>query len=207
LQGDDVSENDQSGRSVAISGDTIVIGAHQDDDACPSGEFCNSGSAYVFVLSEQGWIQQAKLTADDAEALDVFGWDVDIDGDTVVVGARSKDNQTGAAYIFERDGEAWDQTHKLLSTDPDELEQFGVAVAIDGDTIAVGARNDGDLCAQGDAFCNTGSIYIFESEPESWTFTQRITSHQQMIGDNFGAELALCNDRLAVGADAQAASM
>ena len=77
------------GYSVSIDGDTVVIGASGDDD-----EESNSGSAYVFTRDTagdlaSGWTEVAKLTADDGAASDEFGYSVSIDGDTMVIGAKS----------------------------------------------------------------------------------------------------------------------
>ena len=91
---------DQFGRDVAISGDTAIIGARFID----AGNF--SGSAYVFVRSGTSWSQQAKLTASDAAAGDLFGRSVAVSGDTAVIGARLDDDAgdaSGSAYVFAPD--------------------------------------------------------------------------------------------------------
>ncbi|MDB9961530.1 HYR domain-containing protein [Oceanihabitans sp.] len=96
----DAAANDQFGYSVAISGDTAIVGARLNDDAGS-----NSGSAYVFVRSGTTWIEQAKLTASDAAADDRFGLSVAILGDTAIVGAISNDDagsNSGSAYFFEQ---------------------------------------------------------------------------------------------------------
>ena len=82
LTASDASASDRFGGSVSIDGDTIIVGALNDDDAG-----ANSGSAYVFTRSASIWTEQAKLTASDAAAGDLFGISVDIDGDTIIVGA------------------------------------------------------------------------------------------------------------------------
>ena len=103
LTSDDGAESDYFGWSVSIDGDTMVIGAHQDDDMGGS-----SGSAYVFTRDTpgdlaSGWTQVAKPTAEDGAGSDQFGSSVSIDGDTVVIGARydtDKDRIRGSAYVF-----------------------------------------------------------------------------------------------------------
>jgi hypothetical protein len=82
LTASDATENDNFGSSVAISGDTVVVGAYKDNHAGTG-----SGSAYIFTLSGGVWTQQSKLTASDAAANEHFGVSVAISGDTVVVGA------------------------------------------------------------------------------------------------------------------------
>jgi hypothetical protein len=97
----DSAVSDQFGWSVAVDGDTAVIGAVGDDD---KGE--DSGSAYVFVRAADGtWNQQTKLTADDGVAKDYFGVRVSVSGDTAVIGATGDDDRgitSGSAYVFVR---------------------------------------------------------------------------------------------------------
>jgi hypothetical protein len=100
LLAEDGAAGDAFGYSVAVYGDTAVIGAYGDDD-----KGLNSGSAYVFVRSENTWEQQFKLTApaDDGYAYDVFGQSVAVDGDTAVIGAYGDDDNglnSGSAYVF-----------------------------------------------------------------------------------------------------------
>ena len=83
----DPAADDLFGTSVAISGETVVVGAWNDDGAASA----NQGSAYVFVSSGLAWIQQAKLEASDAAAGDIFGGSVAISGETIVVGASFDD--------------------------------------------------------------------------------------------------------------------
>ena len=106
LTADDGTGTDEFGKSVSIDGDTIVIGAWHDDD---NGD--NTGSVYVFTRDTagdlaSGWTQVAKLTADDAAGYDQFGDIVSVDGDTIVIGAFTKDDKgdsSGSAYVFTRD--------------------------------------------------------------------------------------------------------
>ncbi len=97
----DAAEFDQFGHSVAISGDTAIVGALLNDDA---GE--NSGLVYIFDRNQGGadnWGQVLKLTASDAAAGDQFGFSVAISGDTAIVGALLNDDagsQSGSVYIF-----------------------------------------------------------------------------------------------------------
>ena len=103
--------------SVAIAGDTIVVGASDDDN----DNGTNSGSAYVFTRTGTTWTEQAKLTASDGAAVDYFGRSVAIAGDTIVVGAylMMTDNGTssGSAYVFTRTGTTWTEQAKLTASD------------------------------------------------------------------------------------------
>src|SRR5262245_52455304 len=102
----DGAADDEFGRSVAVSGDTLVVGATGDD----IGANNNQGSAYVFVRSGGVWSFQQKLTANDGAAGDGFGRSVAISGDTVAISSFSGN---GAAYVFVRSGGVWTFQQKL----------------------------------------------------------------------------------------------
>jgi hypothetical protein len=168
LKAPNAGADDQFGSSVAISGNTIVVGARLEDSnqttitdggtASANNSAENAGAAYVFVRSGTTWSQQAYLKAPNAEAGDLFGSSVAISGDTIVVGARfessnqttithggtaSADNsadRSGAAYVFVRSGTTWIAQAYLKASNAEANDQFGENVAIVGDTIAVGAR-------------------------------------------------------------------
>ena len=154
LTASDAAANDHFGYSVSISSDTTVVGAYWNDDAGS-----DSGSAYVFTRSGSTWSQQAKLTASDAAANDLFGGDVSVSGDTAVIGAQGDadaGSSSGSAYVFTRSGSTWTQRAKLNASDAAASDLFGRAVSISGETALVGAYlND-------DAGNDSGSAYIFE---------------------------------------------
>jgi prepilin-type N-terminal cleavage/methylation domain-containing protein len=142
------------GDSVAISGDTAVIGARGDDDAGSA-----SGSAYIFTRSGSSWTQQAKLTASDAAASDNFGWSVAVAGDTAVIAAPRDDSSgidSGSAYIFTRSGSTWTEQAELTASDGAADDRFGDSVAIFDGTVVIGAVSDDD------AGISSGSAYLFE---------------------------------------------
>ncbi|HNY84467.1 MAG TPA: FG-GAP repeat protein, partial [Anaerolineaceae bacterium] len=154
---------DQFGDSVAISGDTIVVGAYQEASSATgvngnqqNNSASEAGAAYVFTRNSQGnWSQQAYLKASNTDAHDYFGESVAISGDTIVVGASAEasnatgvngeqhDNSkywAGAAYVFTRDDQGnWSQQAYLKASNTDERDKFGDSVTISGDTIVVGA--------------------------------------------------------------------
>ena len=191
LTASDAAFQDYFGWSVAVSGDTIVVGASQDDDAGTQ-----SGSAYVFVRSGTTWSQQAKLTASDAAAADLFGFSVAISGDTIVVGAYRDDDavgESGSAYVFVRSGTTWSQQAKLTATDPGFTDFLGWSVAISGDTIVVGARLD-DAAAQ-----NSGSAYVFVRSGATWSQQAKLTPSDAALNDEFGYSVAVSGDTAVVG--------
>ena len=115
LTASDGAADDYFGGSVAISGDTAVVGAVCDDD---NGR--NSGSAYVFRYDGSDWAEEAKLTASDGAAYDYFGCSVAVSGDTAVVGASDDDDNgldSGSAYVFRYDGSDWTEEAKLTASD------------------------------------------------------------------------------------------
>ena len=129
---------DNFGYSVAIDGDTIVVGAYFEDTGA-----ANAGAAYVFTRSGTSWSQQAKIQTSDALSGDQFGQSVSIDGDTIVGGTPFLDTggtNAGAAYVFTRSGTTWSQQAKIQSSDIQLNDNFGISVAIDGDTMVAGAR-------------------------------------------------------------------
>jgi len=165
--GDDIASG-SLGRSAAISNDgTIaVVGAYTDDTPNPDyvGDHGSAGTAYVFGASDGSWSQQAKLTAEDGDEDDEFGWAVGLsdDGTTAVIGAhRDEDpngSMAGSAYLFEESDNTWSQTSKLVADDGEEDDQFGESVAVSGDstTAIVGANQVRS------SFADPGSTYVYD---------------------------------------------
>ena len=192
---------DNFGRSIAIDGDTAVVGAPHDDD---SGN--HSGSAYVFERNEDGvdnWGLVRKLIASDGAAGDEFGYSVYISGDTIVVGAIFDDENgtySGSSYIFDRNQggvDNWGETRKINASDGVADDYFGRRVVIDGDTVAVGAHGDDDHGA------SSGSVYIFDRNRggvDNWGETKKITASDGAARDGFGYSVAIHNDTVVVGA-------
>jgi FG-GAP repeat len=189
LFADDAAVSDNFGRSVAVSGDTVVVGAVNDDDAGTS-----SGSAYVFVRDTDGmWSQQQKLTADDAAEGDLFGIDVAVHGDTVVVGTARRNGSSdlsGAAYVFVRDTDGmWSQQQKLLANDVAAGDRFGNTVAIEGETVVVGAWG-----------VSTGSAYVFTRAGTTWFQRIKLLANDATFGDRFGRSVSLGGNTIVIGA-------
>ena len=188
----DGAVGDRFGGIVAISGNTAVISAGNDDDF---GE--TSGSAYVFQRRGRGWRQIAKLIASDSAAGDQFGT-VAISGDTIVVGARLDADigaQSGSAYVFERNGSRWQEVAKLTASDGTLFDQFGQSTAISGNTIVVGAWLDDD---KGN---NSGSAYIFQRSGSEWQQVAKLTANDGEASDLFGLRVAIDNDTIIIGSN------
>lgn len=185
------------GSSVALDGDTLVAGAYLTDiDAT------DTGSAYVFVRAEGVWSQQAQLLPDVAELSSQFGHAVAISGDTIVVGRYAKDGgastSAGDAFVYVRDGVTWSQQAHLLPTTVDG-GFFGDALAIDGNTIVVGAVREDTV--QGTDF---GAVYVFVRDGITWDLEERIIpvplAAVGATADFFGSSIALRGDLMAIGA-------
>jgi hypothetical protein len=185
----DVAAGDEFGYAVAADADTIVIGAWRDDDACPADPACDSGSAYVFRSSGGTWVEQAKLTASDAQKEDYFGIAVAIQGDWAVVGAR------GAAYVFMFDGTSWSEEAKLTAWDG-MGGAFGDSVSIDGQVILIGAKHQ-DLS---DDLQNAGAVYVFRFYGVEWIPQQKLTASDAAAWDNFGRSVSVSGDAAVIGA-------
>lgn len=191
LVASDGSSDDGFGR-VALSGDTAVIGAPR-----ASGPPSSSGAAYVRVRQGATWAHEAKLIASDAGSSDFFGYSVAIDGDTAVVGAVLDDAvgfDSGSAYVFVRSAGVWSEQAKLLPSDLGASDQCGYAVAVDGDTLAVGA-----IEANGNV-SDSGAVYVFARSGSTWTEQAKLSGPPN-FGGSFGRSVAIEGDTLVVGDD------
>jgi hypothetical protein len=191
LTAGDGAAADGFGRSVALSsdGNTALVGAVGDDTTAGF----DAGSAYMFVRSGTAWTPQAKLTAGDGAADDLFGISVSLssDGNTALVGAFRGDTaagtDAGSAYVFMRSGTSWTEQAKLTAGDGAADDNFGWSVSLssDGNTALVGAWLD-DIGALSDA----GSAYVFlltpsNTPPTISDITDRTTDEDTPITINF----------------------
>ena len=235
---------DSFGQSVAISGDTIVVGAPGEDSNATGVNgvgtdpdvFFEAGAAYVFVRTGTNWSQQAYLKAADAVGVcttagctggcscapgDSFGASVAVSGDTVVVGApfddssatgvngNVADNSTtnsGAAYVFVRNGTNWTQQAYLKASNTGEFDSFGNAVTVSGDTVVVGASGEDSnaTTVNGDQGNNSaadaGAAYVFVRNGTSWTQQAYLKAANAQSDDRFGTSIGVADDTVVVGA-------
>ena len=177
LVASDGSNGDLLGLSVSISGTRVVAGAIYDDDS-----FFNSGAAYVFERVGSSWSQTAKLKANDPASNDRLGYDVAIHEDRIIVSSHLDDDNgasSGSVYVFEFNGNTWLQAAKLKASDGAASDFFGIAVAVDGDRIAVGANGDDDHGS------SSGSAYLFTKNGASW-IEDKLTPSDGNASDSFG---------------------
>jgi hypothetical protein len=188
----DAQESDQFGVSVAVSGDTAVIGAYAEDTGGS-----NAGAAYVFTRSGGSWTQQAKLLASDAQSSDYFGRSVAVSGDTAVIGAYGEDtggSYAGAAYVFTRSGGAWVEQAKLMASDAQADDYFGRSVAVSGDTAVIGAYGEDT----GGSYA--GAVYVFTRSGGAWVEQAKLLASDAQANDNFGDSVAVSGDTAVIGA-------
>jgi len=197
----DTVPGDQFGFSVAINGDTLLVGAHLSDTAGP-----DSGAAYLFTRNGITWTQQLKLIPNDIGVGDQFGYSVDLTQDAAIVGAPKEDRREediGAAYVFVKTQTAWVQQAKLMADDGEAGDEFGAAVAIHEERALVGAWRD-DHPNEDPQNLNTevdkGSAYAFLRDGLSWIQKRRIIASGTNRSDLFGASVALKGAFAIVGA-------
>lgn len=210
LEASDRFPGDQFGISVAIDGDSIIVGANLDD----VGYLAGRGSAYYFSKSaltyssypqDNPQYQKAKLIASDGAIGDQFGASVAVDGDTVVVGARldtnEKGSNAGAAYFYSVStlvhGQSNIQRTKEMATDGDDYDRFGSSVAVYGGVAVIGAPGDDSKALNG------GAVYVFEGSGTNWTESVELFSPETLAvsGDHFGNAVAIDGDRAVFGAN------
>ena len=194
---------DQFGFSIALSENTLAVGAVGEGSADNSKP--DAGAVYVFGRDDDGeWRQRGFLRVFNAEAGDLFGGAVALSGDTLAVGAVGKNSvdnskpDTGAVYVFSRDDNGeWRQQGLLRTFDAEAGDLFGGAVALSGDTLAVGAVGENGA---GNSEPNTGAVYVFIRSNRVWRQQVTRRAFNAEAGDLFGGAIALSGDALAVGA-------
>ena len=222
---------DSFGLSVSISGDTVVVGApSEDSDAAgingdPNNDnLKHAGSAFVFVRNGTVWTQQAFLKASNPGIDDNFGGSVAISGNTAIVGAygegsdatgvngdQNNDNaaNSGAAYVFTRDGTTWTQQAYLKASNTETgaaSDSFGYSVAISGNTAIVGAPFEGSNATgvngdqDNDMALGAGAAYVFVRNNTTWTQQAYLKASNTGADDQFGRSVGISFNTAMVGA-------
>ena len=188
----DAQNDDRFGYAVDLSGENLlVIGSPYHEE--------QKGAVYVYVQEGGKWAQKAKLQADDAAPGARLGWDVDVDGSTIIAGAplsAAPERNSGAAYIFKWQGGDWVQVAKLTPEDGDGGDVFGTSVDVSKSLVIVGASKDeNDVKKRG-----SGSAYIFSDVGDVYTQEAKLTADELQENANFGLTVALDVNRALVGA-------
>ena len=228
LKASNTGPGDAFGFAVALSGDTLVVGAPSEESSATgidgdetSDDAIASGAAYVFRRTGAAWRQEAYLKASNTDRGDFFGFSVALSGDTLAVGAPEEDSSatnvngdgtddgassSGAVYLFEREGDTWGQEAYLKASNTDADDEFGEHLALSGDTLAVGAVFE-DSAATGvggdetdDGAADAGAVYLFTQDAAGWRQETYLKAPNTGEDDQFGSALALSGATLAVGA-------
>ncbi len=192
LTAKDGTAGDLFGISVAIDGNTILIGADLNDQLAE-----NAGAVYAFEFDGKQWLQQAKLVASDGADTDIFGVRVALSGDTALISARRDDvenigKDAGSAYIFERVNGQWSQTQKLVAPDGKADDRFARGVALNKDTALISAMHHDS------AGNNAGALYMFKKQLGQWRYTSKIVAQDGVAGDRFGWNIGVTEKRVIV---------
>ena len=190
--------DDEFGYSVAISGDTLAIGATYESSNATgvNGDQNNdlaldSGAAYIFTRNGTTWSQQAYLKASNTAQEYQFGFDIDVFGDTVVVGSN-KEHSSGAVYVFTTSNGVWSQQAYIKASNPDSRDFFGCSVALWGDTLVVGAEGEDSnaMGVNGDQSNNSagdaGAVYVFTRISNLWSQQAYIKASNTALGNQMG---------------------
>jgi choice-of-anchor B domain-containing protein len=171
------------GGAIAIAGNDVLVGEAQNQ--------MRSGLVYVYRRGQNGWTELAKVAASDKFDGDGFGASLDVSGSSMIVGAIRQNDGKGTAYVFTRNAQsgAFTETAKLTATDAAEGDQFGAAVAIEGDVAFVAAPGQTQ---------QAGAVYAFRRQGNSWSQVAKLTG-SATNGALFGVSLATDGERLFVG--------
>jgi membrane-bound inhibitor of C-type lysozyme len=193
LSEEDEAPNSDDGYGViAVSGNTLVVGAAFDVTNGVIG-----GAVYVYVRDGHTWSLQQKLFASDRANFDQFGIAVDIVGDTIVVGAHGDNDegfQTGAVYVFRRNGTTWTEEQKLKASDAAPDTAFGVSVALSGQTVAIGAPGESS------GALSSGAVYVFVNDGTSWQQQGKIKANNVMMNQQLGLSVSVSGDTIVAAA-------
>jgi len=231
LKASNTGAGDYFGYSVTVSGDTVVVGAPNEDSGATGANgnqtddsATDSGAVYVFVRNGAIWSQQAYLKASNTGAGDQFGSSVAVSGDTLVVGAPYEDSNStgvngnqssnaavdsGATYVFVRSGTIWSQQAYLKASNTGAGDYFGNSVAVSGDTVVVGAYKEASSATgvngnQADnSAAQSGAAYVFVRSGAAWSQQAYLkASNNGVYAPNwFGCSVAVSGDTVVVGAE------
>ncbi|MCC5795115.1 MAG: cadherin-like beta sandwich domain-containing protein [Chromatiales bacterium] len=213
LKASDAGESHDFGWSVALSGDTLVVGAPNVDG--PAG--VSIGAAYVFQPGPDGWEEVAKLQASNAAPGYLFGTSVAVSVGRIAVGSPQEDSDgtgvnqpvgggqailSGAVYLFSDDAGSWTEEAYIKASNTSAGARFGDQVALDGDTLVVGAYGESRDAAGNlspGSFGNSGAAYIFSRASGDWLEEAYLKAPVVQQGTWFGSAVAVSGDTIAIG--------
>lgn len=192
----DGGDSDFFGISAGLDGDIAVVGAYGAD----VDGLVDAGKVYLMERGPMPWPDNGANSAADGEAGDNLGVSVALQSNTAVVGAYhhvvAGNADQGAAYVFTRNGSTWVQQQKLVAGDGREGDFFGVSLALDGETLVVGAFR-----ADVGGNSRQGAAYVFtRAGGGSWSQQQKLTAGDGRALDQFGGSVGLDGDTIVAGA-------
>ena len=190
LTASDAANSDWFGYSVAVDGDTIVVGAYGED-----GAGTQRGAAYVYQRASNGtWGNEQKLTASNTTNNQWFGYGVAVNGDIIAAGAVGV-SSFSAQPMFERNSSGtWSQTQILIGSGPHSGDYFGYSIVIDGDMAVIGAPSP----ALGSY---NGAAYVFERASDgTWSEVTKLLASDGAVNDQYGTSVSISGDTVVVGA-------
>jgi hypothetical protein len=213
LKSPNIPQTAHFGWSVAVSGNTVAVGASQDENGTiGDNPVPEMGGAYVFVRDGTNWSHQAFLRARIRRAGDQFGWSLSLSGDTLAIGVPFEDtfaDSSGAAYVFVRSGRFWRQQGYLKSGSldrPNAGDSFGFAVSVEGDFLVVGAPYEDSRSTRvnrledDNSATMSGAAYIFERSGEVWKRTAFLKASNTTSDARFGTAVGISEGYAVIGA-------
>ena len=237
IKASNAEKDDQFGTSLSVNEDTIAVGARREDSnqttitngtgSSSDNSASDTGAIYVYRRTGTTWVQEAYIKASNGEGGDLFGSNVDIHGDTIVVGnylddssqttitngtGSSSDNnaaESGAVYVYRRTGSTWTQEAYIKAVNAESKDGFGKSVAISGETLVVGAyREDGvqrtitngSVISGDNDGANSGAAYVYKRTGTTWVQQAYIKASNADIGDYFGGSVAIDNNTIIASA-------
>ena len=188
LATDGRSDGDDFGISTSLSGNTLVVGAPNQN---------SEGAAYVYTLNNSTWTFDTELSDPGVTAGDAFGNSVAVSGNTIIIGAYGTNGKTGAAYVYHRSTTGWHHQATLTASDQQVGDDFGYSVALSGSAALVSSFGRNNFA---------GAVYLFRSSVGSWSQAQELVATDGASYDRFGFSVAISASAAVVGAPGHNAS-
>jgi hypothetical protein len=181
----DLNDTSRYGYQVCIDSNRLVVGSYSADEV------------YVYDYNGTQWDSDPEILS-VAGSDNYFGFSVNIDGDTIVVGASGNVSQAGAAYVFDHNGVSWEYKQTLTNPGGSGGDKFGRAVCIDADVIVVGSE-ERFLVGAGDPNYKRGSVCVFRESGGTWSLEQKILDPNTGSNDKFGYSVSVSGDTFVAG--------
>lgn len=196
------------GSSLSINGNYLAAGTIRESfDTNNENEFKASGAVYMFKYEQGIWTEIQKIVPADRGENYLFGKDIDIDGNTMIVGASSRplgeELYVGGAYIYRLVGDSiWEERQCIVPADGNKQDNFGYSVNIQGDLAIIGSACDYQDANNSNTMLEAGSAYLFaEDDCGVWRQVQKFTANHRGYSANFGISCAFSGDYILIGAD------